>query len=177
MTVMKNKIIKTESVENTWKVAEDFTNLCNNIKRKRALIVALKGDLGSGKTTFTQGVAKALGIKQKITSPTFVIMKKYKISLRSSVVSSQKKLKNLKTQDLILNTLVHIDAYRLKIGEDLKVLGWSEIIKNPKNIVLIEWPENVKEAMPKKYVKVEFKHNGGDERKINIKNIKDFCFN
>jgi tRNA threonylcarbamoyladenosine biosynthesis protein TsaE len=96
-----------------------------------------------------------------VRSPTFVVMKAYKISNLKSKISAKAKSQNFKN-------LIHIDAYRLKTGEDLKMLGWEEIIKNPRNIVLIEWPENVKEAMPEKYVKMEFEHNGEDVRNIKM---------
>jgi tRNA threonylcarbamoyladenosine biosynthesis protein TsaE len=97
---------------------------------KGALVVGLVGDLGAGKTTFFQTVAKKLGVKGKVSSPTFVIMKKYPI-------------KNKK-----YNFLFHLDAYRLKNEQELLHLGWQEILNNEKHIVFIEWPENVSKAMP-----------------------------
>ena len=95
-----------------------------------ALIVGLYGDLGSGKTAFTQVVAKCLGVKETVTSPTFVIEKIYKLDHRD------------------FEHLIHIDAYRLKNGDELLHLGWEEIAKNPKNIIFIEWPERVAEILP-----------------------------
>jgi tRNA threonylcarbamoyladenosine biosynthesis protein TsaE len=95
-----------------------------------ATIVGLRGNLGSGKTTFTKAVAEHLGLKETITSPTFVIEKIYKLD-------NQK-----------FDYLIHIDAYRLESGKELLVLGWEEISKDPNNLILIEWPENVEDVLP-----------------------------
>ena len=96
-----------------------------------ATIVTLSGDLGAGKTTFVKGIAKALGIKEHVTSPTFVIMKIYGLS--------EQKFKRL----------VHIDAYRLKGLHHLKVLGWKDLIEDLGNLICIEWPEKIEEAIPR----------------------------
>lgn len=91
-----------------------------------ATVVGLSGDLGSGKTTFTKILAKELGIVDHITSPTFVIQKKYNI---------------LNHPDF--DTLIHIDAYRLEEKGELEVLDWKELTENSKNLILVEWPELV----------------------------------
>jgi len=117
---------------------------------EKAKIVCLRGHLGAGKTAFVKKVAKKLDIEKNLTSPTFVILKTYK----------------LKTLDL--KTLVHIDAYRLKEGKDLKHLGWKEIINNPQNLVFIEWPENVSRIIPKEAVIIEFEVLEESKRKITI---------
>ncbi len=119
----------------------------------KVCVVGLYGDLGAGKTTFTQALGKALGIKEAITSPTFVIMKTYK-------------LKNLKTYKL--KNLIHIDAYRLKKGEELLKLGWADIISDPKNLVLIEWPEQVADIMPEDHLKIKIKHLDENSREFEI---------
>ena len=97
----------------------------------KATIVALKGDLGTGKTTFVQSAAKALGITESVTSPTFVIQKTYPLV-------GQK-----------FARLVHIDAYRLKDAHELEVLGWAEAVSNAESLIFIEWPERVEGALPK----------------------------
>lgn len=114
---------------------------------KQAVVLALEGELGAGKTVFTQGFAKALGIKQKITSPTFVLMKPYKI------------------KD---HMLYHIDAYRLKDHRDLEALGVKELIKDPQNILLIEWSDRVSQILPKKHIKIHIDHLDQHTRKISI---------
>ena len=85
----------------------------------------MRGDLGAGKTTFTQGFFRGLGIKRNPISPTFVIMRRYAVP--------RKHFKNI----------YHFDAYRLKRTEDLAVLGFDDVLSDAKNIVLIEWPERV----------------------------------
>lgn len=99
---------------------------------KKALILALKGNLGSGKTTFLQGFAKGLGIKEKVLSPSFIIMRKYKIQ------NTRYKIQNF----------YHIDCYRLKKAKEIIVLGFKEIISEPKNIVAIEWAEKIAKIIP-----------------------------
>ena len=117
-------------------------------QKNKATVVCLFGDLGAGKTTFTQSVAKTLRAESGVASPTFVIIKNYKL-----------KTKNYKF-------LVHIDAYRLEKGKELKLLGWKDIIKDPKNLVLIEWPENVDEVLPKDFIRIDFDHIDENTRSI-----------
>jgi tRNA threonylcarbamoyladenosine biosynthesis protein TsaE len=111
----------------------------------------MHGDLGSGKTTFVKMVAKEFGIENTVTSPTFVIEKIYK----------------LENQDF--DNLIHIDAYRLKSGEELKTLGWEEVSKNPKNIIFIEWPDNVKDVLPDDKQEMYFKFIDENTREIEVK--------
>ncbi|MCX6753157.1 MAG: tRNA (adenosine(37)-N6)-threonylcarbamoyltransferase complex ATPase subunit type 1 TsaE [Candidatus Nomurabacteria bacterium] len=143
------KII-SKNIEDTEKIAKDFLNKILAFP-KQATLVALYGNLGAGKTTFTQSLGKHLGIKRKVNSPTFVIMKKYLI-------------KNNKHKNLI-----HIDAYRLKNEKDLENLGWAEIISNPDNLIFIEWPENVPKALPKKHHKIKISHTKESYRSFEIK--------
>lgn len=131
------KII-SKSLEETEKVAREFVEKEFTVSNGGALVAGLYGDLGSGKTAFTQAVAKCLGVKETVTSPTFVIEKIYKL-----------KNKNF-------DHLIHIDAYRLKSGDELLHLGWEEIAKNPKNLILIEWPERVAEILPGDMKKIYF---------------------
>ena len=99
-------------------------------------VIALSGELGAGKTTFVQGFAKGLGIKEKIISPTFVLIRQHPIP---------KTKKNLPAGR---QALFHIDLYRLE-SVDVEILGIDEIIRNPNNIVLIEWAEKIKHLLPK----------------------------
>jgi tRNA threonylcarbamoyladenosine biosynthesis protein TsaE len=122
---------------------------------KNALIIALEGDLGSGKTTFTQGLAKELGIKQRITSPTFVIIKKYKI---------------FNFQFSIFNYFYHIDCYRIKNPKEILILDFKEIISNPQNIIAIEWADRIKKIIPKDAIWIKLKFIDEKIRKIIIKN-------
>lgn len=130
----------SKNIGDTEKIAKDFikTKARRVLDTRRAFVVGLYGDLGAGKTAFVQAVGKILNIKRKINSPTFVVMKRYSLGKAS-------RFKNL----------FHLDAYRLKNEKELLHLGWGEIIADPQNIIFIEWPENVKKAMPKKHFKIK----------------------
>ena len=150
-------IIKTNSIKETEKVAKNFVEEITRAERARrnnqnALIVGLYGDLGSGKTTFVKGIAKVFGLEKTITSPTFVIEKIYK----------------LKNQ--VFDNLIHIDAYRLKNEKELLNLGWREISKNPKNIIFIEWPENVNDILPSDAKNIKFRFVDKNVREITFLN-------
>ena len=138
--------IITKSAKETQKVGRFLAE--EIIKGKRikgkAIIIALEGDLGGGKTTFIQGFAKGLGIKDKITSPTFVIFKKY-------------------------DFLYHFDCYRINKSEDIINLDFNEIINNNKNIVVIEWAEKIKKVIPKNSLWLKFEYLDKNERRIIIK--------
>ncbi len=116
--------------------------------RAEAVVVALSGELGAGKTAFVKAVTKALGVREHVTSPTFVIMKIYELERQK------------------FQKLVHIDAYRLKGMHHLKVLGWEELVRDPHNLIFVEWPEQVAEAMPKGAVCVGLRYSGEDIREI-----------
>jgi len=90
----------------------------------QAHIVGLKGDLGAGKTTFVQAVARSLGVMGKVTSPTFVIASRYE------------------TTHPVFTNLIHVDAYRLS-GEEKDTFGFAGYLANPHNLILVEWPENL----------------------------------
>ena len=122
--------------------------------KKKAIVIALKGELGSGKTTFLQGFAKGLRIKDKILSPTFVLMKKFLIP----------------NSRFLIQWFYHIDCYRIKKPEEILFLGFEEIISNPKNIVAIEWAEKVNKLLPRESIILGFKIKGEKKREIKIKN-------
>lgn len=141
--------IISNSLKETEKIAHDFVNkLQNSGPQNNATVVGLMGDLGSGKTTFTKAVASSLGIKNSITSPTFVIEKIYKIEIGK------------------FKKLIHIDVYRLESSKELSVLNWNEIVNNPENLILIEWAEKVQDLLPKDSIKIEFEFIDENKRKI-----------
>ncbi len=107
---------------------------------QNATVVALEGDLGAGKTTFVKTVADIFGIRRTVTSPTFVIEKVYKLPKTESFTH-----------------LIHIDAYRIGDGSELLSLGWKDILKNPGNIIFIEWPERVADVLPEGVLVIRFK--------------------
>jgi tRNA threonylcarbamoyladenosine biosynthesis protein TsaE len=151
---MKKQLLTFNS-EQTKKAAKILvTNILKNKINKNAFVVALKGNLGSGKTTFVQGLAKRLGIKEKILSPTFVLMKKFVI--RNS------QFKNF----------FHLDCYRIEKEKELLGLGFKEIISNHQNIIIIEWADKIKKIIPKNAIWIKIKFINEKIRKIIIKNDK-----
>lgn len=130
----------TDSYKKTQSLGEEFAK-----KLTGGLVVALHGDLGGGKTTFTQGIAKGLGIKKRIISPTFVIVRTYKIGFKN---------------------FYHIDLYRVQSKSDIEGLGIEEILKNPENIIVVEWAERLGDLLPKKRIDVYFEYIDEEKRKI-----------
>jgi len=128
-------------------------------RRKGALVFALTGDLGSGKTTFVQGFLRGLGVKKRTTSPTFIIFRRFALS------------------HLLFANLYHADAYRLKKAKDLSALGFKGILDDPKNIVLIEWAEKIKKILPKNTIWIKFSHGKGElDRIIKLaRNLSEDC--
>lgn len=112
-------------------------------KRETATVIALRGELGGGKTTFLQGLAKGLGIKDRVLSPTFIVMRRS-------------------------GNFYHIDCYRLKSSKDLAALGIEEVFSDPKNIVAIEWAEKVKRILPRDAITVEFDFIDENTRRITV---------
>ena len=143
----------SKNIKETEEIAKLFLAkiLEEKIKHEGALVIGLSGNLGVGKTIFVQAVARYLGIKKIISSPTFVIMKKYP-------------LKNQKHRFLF-----HLDAYRLKNAKELLHLGWKEIIDNKDHLVFIEWPENVLKAMPSHARFVHIAHIPEGKRHLKLK--------
>lgn len=137
---MKQIIFKTE--KDTKKFAIELSK-----KLKGGEIIALEGDLGAGKTTLTQYLAKNLGIKERVTSPTFVLMKIYEI----------KKFK------FKINNLIHVDCYRLDDPQELFYLGIEEYLNNKESIVIIEWADKIKKYIKAFenviWLKIEIKNN------------------
>jgi len=160
---MKNAFITTNSAQ-TRKLGEILTK-----ELKGGEIICLSGELGSGKTTFAQGVLKGLGAKGPYTSPTFVVMKEYKVESRKSfkVRSFPFPTSREIPQGQTLS-VYHIDAYRVE-PKDILDLGWEEIISGKNNIVIVEWAEKIKRIIPRNAIWIKFEHLKDDERKISVK--------
>ena len=117
-------------LDNIGQTAKEIIKKASKKANNKATVFAFYGDLGAGKTTLTKEVAKQLGVKERVISPNFVIMKIYK------------------TKDAVFKNLIHIDAYRLKNSEELLKLGWEEMVNDKNNFIIVEWPENVPECLP-----------------------------
>jgi len=136
--------------KNTWETEKLGENLA--VKLRGGEIIALIGNLGSGKTVFTKGIAKALGINKRITSPTFVFWRSYKVSHRSRI-----------------KYLCHIDLYRLPKPRGILALGIDEYWQRADTICVIEWAEKIKNYLSKKNLfLVKFDLINSNVRKIII---------
>ncbi len=144
------KTYLTESAKETQKLALDLAKTL-----KGGEVIALYGNLGGGKTTFTQGLALGLGIKRRIISPTFIIVRTYRLKSKTATKNPE--------------LLYHIDLYRTDSKEDFEEIGLQDIIKEEGSIKVIEWAEKIKDFLPKKRIDVYFEYIGGDRRKITFK--------
>lgn len=131
----------TENFEETRQLGESFASTL-----KGGEILCMEGDLGAGKTTFTQGLLRGLGAEGPYTSPTFVVMKEYKTPKRN---------------------IYHIDAYRVR-ADDILALGWEEIISDKNNIVIVEWPERIRDILPENCLWLKFEWIDENKRKITL---------
>ncbi len=134
----------TKDFKQTQKLGEALAKKILTLRqaqgKKTAVVLSLQGNLGGGKTTFLQGFAKGLGIKEKVLSPTFVILKKFRMPALSG-----------------FKYFYHIDCYRIKNHKDITQLGFKEIISNSENIIAVEWPEKIKKVLPKDSIVMKFK--------------------
>ena len=142
-------------MEKTYQVSvpSDFTSVTNDLLNGmtgEVLIIALSGDLGAGTTTFTQQLAKSLGVTEPITSPTFTIMKQYEL-----------------THDQF-DTLVHIDAYRFDNENEAEPLRLREVFAEPRTIVCVEWPEQIESYIPEAAVHVHIEITDGETRMVTV---------
>lgn len=138
------------------KTPDEFTNIIVDIlawyktSGLTNLIITLKGDLGAGKTAFTKKLGEYLGVEEVIISPTFNIMKQYQ----------------LETDDF--DSLVHIDAYRLENSNEAKPLKLAELIKTPRVVFCIEWPDILADLIPERAVKLKIEIKDNSEREVEV---------
>jgi tRNA threonylcarbamoyladenosine biosynthesis protein TsaE len=137
--------ISTHSPEETKKLAIEVAS-----RLKPGNVLALYGDLGSGKTTFTRFLVNALGLDARVQSPTFVVARKYS------------------GNSLTLN---HVDLYRLVSLEEVEGIGLGELIQDLGAITIIEWPEIAESLLPKETIRIYFKYIEENERSISIQNL------
>ncbi len=144
----------TTNPEETKKIGREIAKkIIRSPLKEKAIVVAMEGELGGGKTTLLQGFGKELGIKERMTSPTFVILKKFQLD-------------NLAVKQF--NNFYHIDCYRIQNIGELIDLNLEKIISNPRNIVAIEWADRIKKIIPKSALWLKFEFIDKRKRRIII---------
>lgn len=141
------------SVEDTKRFSNEIVTILKEkyVYKNNATVLVLSGDLGVGKTTLSQAIGEIFDVSENISSPTFVLMKKYKI---------------LNNQPWL--NFIHIDAYRSDNIGDVSILKLPEVFLDKKNFVVIEWGEKIKEILPKDYFLVSFSHKDNNTREVNF---------
>jgi len=134
---MKVTQTKTNSLEELDSFGIELLAQLQMKNREQAVVLALSGDLGAGKTTLVQTIARDLGVIEAVTSPTFVIMNQYE------------------TTDKYFSKLIHIDAYRIEDIAEMKTLGFETLLKRPNTLICIEWAERIKPLLPVDAVRLE----------------------
>ena len=143
--------VLTKSAAETKRAAEIFANDLVKISLQRhALVLALSGDLGGGKTTFAQGFARGLGVRDAVLSPTFLIARMYPIKRGA------------------FRRFIHVDAYRLASDKEMKTIGWREWVGDSHAIILVEWARNIGKLLPKIHFDIHFKFISDTKRAITI---------
>jgi len=147
------KIIQCNDPADMETVARGLLETVSALEISKAVVLALRGDLGAGKTTLVQALARTLGIVETVTSPTYVVMKKYPLPETESGES-----------DGNFSTLVHIDAYRIEHVDEMRVLRFSELLSQKGTIMCIEWPERIASLIPENAVNVLIEIEGTARR-------------
>ena len=145
------EIIQVTEAADISKVAVILNDVVQKKSDTGAVVIALSGDLGAGKTTLVQMLATELGVTEFVTSPTYVIMKSYELPEEASQFTK----------------LIHIDSYRIEDVDEMRVLGFSELLKQNNTIICIEWPERIESLIPSNAVKVTIEIDG-TKRNVSI---------
>lgn len=140
----------TKSAQSTFNLGKKIGNYLTSSSERGDIVICLYGELGSGKTTFIQGLAKGLGISHLVPSPTFIIVRHYGL-----------------TTDRF-SSFYHIDLYRLEDEKELEGLGLNGFFSDPASICAVEWAEKLKKYLPKKRIDIRFEIIDTNKRKITI---------
>jgi len=143
---MKNKLTLS-SLEDTKKLGQELAKEILKRKGEAAFVVFLDGDLGTGKTTLVKEIIFALGVKEKVKSPTFTIIEPYELNNEN---------------------IYHVDLYRIIDPSELEIIGLREYLNESNAIIFIEWPEKSYRYLKKFDLKISLKHLSENERKCRI---------
>lgn len=145
-------VFEVGCVEETWALARRLA-----AELKPGDVVCLEGDLGAGKTTFVQGLAAAMGVKGRVTSPTFCLIQEHRLP-SEAIDGSQRPL----TADGSPRLLVHVDLYRLRGEDDVLAIGWEDYLAEGA-VLAVEWPERAGSLIPADARHIVFTHLEGEE--------------
>ncbi len=147
-TMFMKRVIEEDEWED---IAKDLVKVAHTKRNQTgATVIALSGTLGAGKTTLTKSIATVLGVRSRVSSPTFIVMKFFTLPKNAS-----------------WKQLIHIDAYRLEKSAELRTLGWEMYARDKNNLIVVEWPEKIKELLPKHFISVKLAY-AGNRRSISF---------
>ena len=142
-------IIEVRSKNETLALAKLFAESISP-NEKGPLVIALQGDLGAGKTTFIKGLARGLGIRKNITSPTFLMVRRYEIPHHRGGFKN----------------FYHVDAYRMSSARDLETTGLADALRDKRSIIAVEWADRIRKNLPRKVIRIAIAHQKENERTI-----------
>ena len=143
MCELKNKTFVSSSESETEAIGAEVARSC-----PRGSVILLDGDLGAGKTVFSRGFARALGIDEPVSSPTYTIVQEYELPQRGR--------------------LYHLDLYRISGVEAALAFGVDEFLNDPSSYALVEWPERIDGILPDNAIRITLKHTGDNRREISV---------
>lgn len=159
---MDRKIITKNNLD-TMKLGSEFAQ-----ELKAGDVVLLFGNLGAGKTTFVQGLAKGLGIKDRILSPTFVLMRQYEIPHPNPLLKGEGDEGKSSRQARTIKNLNHVDLYRIENPTEIENLGLAEVIEEESSVTIIEWADRLSDFRPKAGYRISFEYLDENKREIKI---------
>ena len=143
MSEFKNKTFISVSETETEAIGAEVARIC-----PRGSVILLDGDLGAGKTVFSRGFARELGIDEPVSSPTYTIVQEYDLPERGR--------------------LYHLDLYRISGAEAALAFGVDEFLNDPSSYALVEWPERITGILPDSAIRITLKHIGEGKREITV---------
>ena len=143
MSEFKNKTFISVSETETEAIGAEVARIC-----PRGSVILLDGDLGAGKTVFSRGFARELGIDEPVSSPTYTIVQEYELPERGR--------------------LYHLDLYRISGAEAALAFGVDEFLNDPSSYALVEWPERITGILPDSAIRITLKHIGEGKREITV---------
>ncbi|MEK9166312.1 MAG: tRNA (adenosine(37)-N6)-threonylcarbamoyltransferase complex ATPase subunit type 1 TsaE [Patescibacteria group bacterium] len=137
----------TNNERETRGLGEFFAKEVLDFSSAKATVIGLEGDLGAGKTAFAKGFARGLGIQEEMKSPTFILMRAFRVPRKNKM-------------------FLHFDAYRIAGAKEFLQIGFKNLLKDSRNILFVEWADKVASILPKNRVKIRISHLKKDRREF-----------